>query len=258
MRYKLFSVIIATVLVLIGCQGTNNNNQEGQGSGDAFERTRTTHDGTNDNNRLTQNASDRNNNLTDRNRHSNNRATNNRQDQYDVSEEAADRIVDEVAEIDQAYVLTTRNNAYVAAVLDKNNETPNDNLTYNDRQNSSAGMNVRNVNDRNVTNRTVNEGDTNARRQDNHIANKKDTPTDEVNKKRDVEGDEVTDDVKNKIADIVQDVDNNIENVYVSTSPDFFDLADNYVNDMNNGEPVRGFFDQIGNTIERIFPQNKR
>jgi len=27
---------------------------------------------------------------------------------------------------------------------------------------------------------------------------------------------------------------------------------------MNNGKPVRGFFDQFGNMIERLFPQNKR
>src|SRR5690625_1034146 len=127
--------------------------------------------------------------------------------------------------------------------------TNKDNLSYNDRDKSSAGMNVRNVNDRNVKNRTVNEGDSNKRRQDNHMANRKN---------RDVESDDVTDEVKNQIADIVQDVDNNIDNVYVSTSPDFMDLTENYVNDMNDGKPVRGFFDQIGNTIERIFPQNKR
>lgn len=258
MRLKLFSVIIATILVLMGCQGMDNNTQEGRGNDDnAFERTRTTHDGNRDNgnmdenNRLTEN-------ISDRNRNSNNRASNNRQDQYDVSEEAAERIVDEVAEIDNAYVLTTQNNAYVAAVLDNNDTTPKDNLSYNDRQNSSAGMNVRNVNDRNVKDRTVNEGDSNNRRQDNHMANRRDTASDEVEKKRDAESDEVTDEVKNQIADIVQDVDNNIDNVYVTTSPDFVDLTDNYINDMNNGEPIQGFFDQIGNTIERIFPQNKR
>jgi len=246
MRFKLFSVIIATVLVLIGCQGTNNNTQEGQGTGDEFERTRTTKDRST--NYSTQNVADRpNNQLEDRDRNSNNRNSNNRQDEYDVSEEAADRIVDEVAEIDQAYVLTTRNNAYVAAVLDDDNATDNDNITRNDRRNNSAGMNVRHVNDRNVRDRTVNEGDSNERRQDNHIANR-----------RDREADEVTDEVKNRIADIVQDVDNDIDNVYVTTSPDFLDLTENYVNDMNDGKPVRGFFDQIGNTIERIFPQNKR
>ncbi len=264
MRTKLFSVIIATFLVLVGCQGTNNNqegqgtNQDGQGMNNTFEKTRTTRDNGNnrdgnmtENNNWTQNVSDR-------NRNSNNRDSNNTQDRYDVSDEAANRIVEEIGDIDRAYVLTTRNNAYVAAQLDKSNQTPKDNLTYNDRQNSSAGMNVRNVNDRNVKDRTVNEGDSNQRKSDNHSANKRDRPSDEVDKKRDVEADEVTDEVKNQIADIVQDVDNDIENVYVSTSPDFFDLTHNYVNDMNDGKPIRGFFDQIGNTIERIFPQNKR
>src|SRR5699024_10450367 len=70
-------------------------------------------------------------------------------------------------------------------------------------------------------------------------------------------GDDLTDDVKNEITDIVKSVDNNIDNVYVSTNPDFFDLTNNYVDDMNNGKPVRGFFDQFGNMIERLFPQNK-
>ncbi|HLR72042.1 MAG TPA: YhcN/YlaJ family sporulation lipoprotein [Pseudogracilibacillus sp.] len=259
MKFKLFSVIIATVLVLIGCQGTNNNTQEGQGVDDnTFERTRTTHDGNTNNGNQNQYGNNMSERLADRDRNSNNRNTNNRQDRYDVSDEAADRIVDEIAEIDQAYVLTTRNNAYVAAVLDEENATDKDNLAFNDRQNSSAGTNVRNVNDRNVKDRTVNEGDSNERRQDNHIANRKDTASDDIGEKRDVESDEVTDEVKNRIADIVQDVDNDIDNVYVTTSPDFVDLTENYVNDMNDGKPVRGFFDQIGNTIERIFPQNKR
>src|SRR5699024_8981191 len=194
----------------------------------------------------------------DRDRHSNNRNSNNRQDEYDMSKDAANRIVDEVAEIDRAYVLTTKNNAYVAAELDKDSATSGDNLAKNDRQNSSAGMNVRNVNDRNAKGRVVNEGDSNERRTDNHMSNRRDMDTDRYNDDRQVESDEVTDQVKNKIADIVQDVDDNIDNVYVSTSPDFFDLAHNYSSDMDNGKPVRGFFDQIGNTIERIFPQNKR
>src|SRR5699024_11842757 len=59
----------------------------------------------------------------DRDRHSNNRNSNNRQDEYDVSKEAADRIVDEVAEIERAYVLTTKNNAYVAAELEDRKST---------------------------------------------------------------------------------------------------------------------------------------
>src|SRR5690625_2433266 len=237
--FKLFSVIIATVLVLIGCQG---NNQEGRGTTDdnTFERTRTTHD--NGNRNYDGNINDNRDGLTqkisDRNRNNNNRASNNRQDRYDVSEEAAERIVDEIAEIDRAYVLTTRNNAYVAAMLDDENTTDRDNLTYNDRQNSSTGMNIRNVNDRNVKDRTVNEGDSNKRKQDNHMANRRNTAADDVNRKRDVESDELADEVKNQIADIVQDVDNSIDNVYVSTSPDFVDLSENYVNDLDNGKQI--------------------
>lgn len=255
MKWKLFAIMFTAVILLIGCQSySDKNTNESRGTTDkTIEKTRYNEDGKldrNNNRNITRKSQD-NNNITDkvndRNRHSNNRSSNNRQDKYDVSKEAADRIVDEIAEIDRAYVLTTKNNAYVAAQLDESKTNPNDHISKNDRNNSSAGMNVRNVNDRNVKNRTVNDGDSNARRSDNHMANRRDT-----------EGHDVTDDVKNKAADIVQDIDKDIDNVYVSTSPDFFDLAGNYVTDMDEGKPVRGFFDQIGNTIERIFPQNKR
>lgn len=252
MKFKHLTIMFAAILLLFGCQGYNNNknNDESRGTDNTFEKTRYNEDMNQNDRNLTRKTREDNNltqKISDRNRDSNNRSSNNRQDKYDVSKEAADRIVNEIPEIDRAYVISTKNNAYVAAQLDENNTTPNDSITKNDRNNSSSGMNIRNVNDRNVTNRTVNDGDANERRQDNHMANR-----------RDVEGHEVTDDVKNKIADIVQDIDNDIDNVYVSTSPDFFDLADNYSTDMDDGKPIRGFFDQIGNTIERIFPQNKR
>lgn len=260
MKLKYVTVIFAAFLLLVGCQGyTNKDTQEGKGDRSIFERTSnkdtTINDGTNDrnNNRnITKKTQDNEgtgfrDDMADRNRHSNNRSSNNTQDEYDISKKAADRIVEEVEDIDQAYVLTTKNNAYVAATLDENNTTPNDHLAKNDRNHNSTGTNVRNTNDRNVRDRTVNEGDANRRGTDNHIANR-----------RDVEGHEVTDDVKSRVAEIVQDVDNDIDNVYVSTSPDFFDLADNYATDMDDGKPVRGFFDQIGNMVERIFPQNKR
>ena len=255
MKYKILTVAVTGALLFTGCQGAGN--QEGMGGGTGTTEN-TTHEYANDRTRTNHGDNNFMQNVTDRNRHSENRNSNNHQDRYDVSQEAAERITDEIPEINQAYVLMTRNNAYVAAVLDENT-TPRDNLSYNDRQNSSAGMNARNVNDRNmVNNRTVNEGDSNQRRGDNHMANMRETPSDDIGEKRDVESDEVTDAVKNKIADIVQEEHDNIDNVYVSTSPDFVDLTNNYVEQMQNGEPIQGFFDQIGNTIERIFPQNKR
>ncbi|RDW18160.1 hypothetical protein CWR48_11265 [Oceanobacillus arenosus] len=72
------------------------------------------------------------------------------------------------------------------------------------------------------------------------------------------DGAELTDDVKHEISKIVKSVDKNIDNVYVSTDPDFFDLTNRYAEDVRNGHPVEGFFDQFGNMVERLFPQNKR
>lgn len=250
MKIKTLVVIFTAFVLLAACSSGMSDNKGKDTNKDetTFENTRFKEE---DRTRI--NRDD----LDDRNRHSNNRNSNNRQDEYDLSKEAADRIVDEIAEIERAYVLTTKNNAYVAAQLDKGTASTGDNLAKNDRQNSSAGMNVRNVNDRNAKSRVVNEGDSNERRTDNHMSNRRDIDSDRYDDNRQVESDEVTDQVKNKIADIVQDIDKDIDNVYVSTSPDFFDLAHNYSSDMEDGKPVRGFFDQIGNTIERIFPQNK-
>src|SRR5699024_9140924 len=112
MKLKLFTVVFAAVFLLLGCQGTTNKDtQEGQGNNSIFERTgntgdnvtRKTRDNARDNVGVRDNRGVRD-NLDDRNRHSNNRNTNNTQDKYDVSKEAADRIVKEVTDIDQAYV----------------------------------------------------------------------------------------------------------------------------------------------------------
>ena len=128
------------------------------------------------------------------------------------------RSTDQIDEIDYAYVLTTNNNAYVAAVLNNNNNQ-ND-TTRNNR------------NDATRNNRT-------------------DTRTNRTN------DDDLSEDIKREISDIVQSVDRNIDNVYVSTNPDFVDLTNNYINDFNDGRPIRGMFNQIGEMIERIFPQNR-
>lgn|SRR5690625_2678082 len=148
--------------------------------------------------------------------HSDNRRDNR---SYDIQKEAAEKIVDEIDEINYAYVLTNNRNAYVAAVLDEDQDrrTTSKNERHNDRTSEDKR-----------TNRTRDEGE------------------------------QLTDEVKREIKDIVQSVDKNIDNVYVSTNPDFADLTNNYINDFNEGKPVRGMFDQLGNMIERLFPQNRR
>lgn len=243
MKIKTFSIGLATVLALVGCQGLNDN-QEGR-TGDRNNNVQPTRYNDDHNTNRNQNIENRRNDMMrndqdgmfedyrdnrgdvinnrDRNRNRNTTNTrnisNNRNNEYNVSEEAADRIVEKMDEIDNAYVLTTNNNAYVAAMLDNDGEL-NRNKNMNNTENSTR-------NDRKQTDRND-------------------------------DGEELTDDVKKEISDIVQSVDNNIDNVYVTTNPDFADLVNNYTSDFNNGKPVRGLFDQIGNAIERLFPQNNR
>ncbi|KGX90729.1 hypothetical protein N781_06645 [Pontibacillus halophilus JSM 076056 = DSM 19796] len=67
--------------------------------------------------------------------------------------------------------------------------------------------------------------------------------------------DELNDDIKKKISDIVKKEDKEINNVYVSSNPDFFGMTENYADKVRNDEPIRGFFDEFGQMIDRIFPE---
>lgn len=233
MKLKLYSMAIVFILLLVGC----NNGQNDTNNNDNIEPTRYNDNNINDRNIRDQGTGmrrDGTTNINNRNidnRNIDNRNNTNRETRYEISKEAADRITDEIQEIHHAYVLTTDNNAYVAAVLD------------NDDRHEAR------MNNRNNTNR--NNGDLTGERNinDGNLHQNRDN--------RD-EGAELTNEVKDKIADIVRSVDRDIDNVYVTTNPDFADLTHDYMNDFHEGKPVRGFFDQIGNMIERVFPQNKR
>ncbi|MEC2160668.1 YhcN/YlaJ family sporulation lipoprotein [Virgibacillus halodenitrificans] len=203
MKLKILSITSILALALVAC-GTNDNgdNQEGaMGDNNNIEQTRynNTGDGmSGDRNHDMMRNSERDQNRTD--------TRSGNETRYDVAEEAANKITDKVDDIESAYVLTTDNNAYVAARLDTNNNNGNNN------------------NNNNTNNK----------------------------------GNEVTDKVKDEITKIVKSVDNDIDNVYVSTNPDFVDLTNNYINDADNGKPVEGFFDQFGNMIDRLFPDNNK
>ncbi|ASF38642.1 MULTISPECIES: YhcN/YlaJ family sporulation lipoprotein [Halobacillus] len=109
---------------------------------------------------------------------------------YHVAKDAAVNVEKNVKGVDEAYVLKTRDNAYVAAVMDNNSGEEN-----------------------------------------------------------------MTDKVEEDITKAVKNTDQDINNVYVSTNPDFIDLTNNYVNDVENGEPVRGFFQEFGQMVDRVFPE---
>lgn len=69
--------------------------------------------------------------------------------------------------------------------------------------------------------------------------------------------DETTFDMDKKeqlITDIIKQSEPDVETVRVTTNPDFLDLAKRYQSDVEAGKPVEGFFDEIGEMIDRVFP----
>jgi YhcN/YlaJ family sporulation lipoprotein len=156
--------------------------------------------------------------------------------------------------------------------------------TSDDNDNGkNVGMNTRsdknnantlNVNDRNGDN------DYNARQLSNDDNDNKmrvaDEVADQLEDLKDVEGASViitdnnayvavnltndknlTNDLEKKIVDQVKKQDEGTDNVYVSANPDFVKSMKGYVNDIQNGKPISGIFDEFGDMAQRMFPDAK-
>ncbi len=67
----------------------------------------------------------------------------------------------------------------------------------------------------------------------------------------------VTNKLEDKIADRVKKTDSEIDKVYVSANPDFYDRFTNYANDIRNGKPISGLYDEFVETITRVFPNSR-
>ncbi|RWZ55344.1 YhcN/YlaJ family sporulation lipoprotein [Halobacillus fulvus] len=176
MKIKAFAIGLLAASSLVACQaeqetGTNQENYEGV-QNTRFER-------------LADDMYDQGNRV---NQYDNDRGMVHNTN-YHVAKVAADRIEKNVDGIDEAYVLKTRDNAYVAAILNNN------------------------------------------------------------------DSDEISNEVEKAITKQVKSADQDIDNVYISTNPDFVDLTNNYVNDVENGQPVRGFFREFGQMVDRVFPE---
>lgn len=61
-------------------------------------------------------------------------------------------------------------------------------------------------------------------------------------------------DLEDKISDKVKSTDKSIDNVYVSSNPDFVDRMSDYGNKIQNGEPIRGLYDEFSEMVQRVFP----
>lgn len=64
----------------------------------------------------------------------------------------------------------------------------------------------------------------------------------------------ISKDIENKISDRVRSTDKSIENVYVSSNPDFVDSMRDYSNKIQNGQPIRGLYDEFRDMVQRVFP----
>lgn len=219
MKIKTLAVALLATTALVGCQSQDDNDAAGDPNDNNIEQT-SFDDG--DGNATTNDRDNRQDfdmNKDDDGDNNNNNNNNNDNNKYDVSDKAADKITKQVKGIDSAYVVTTDNNAYVAADFD-------DNMDNNGTNNNGT----------NGTNGTNNNGTTG----NNNAGN----------------DDELSDDVKQKITDIVKSIDGDIDHVYVSTNPDFLDSVKDYADQADSGEPIKGLFDQMGDMIERVFPGN--
>ncbi|WP_053217104.1 YhcN/YlaJ family sporulation lipoprotein [Virgibacillus senegalensis] len=236
MKWKALGVTLLGTAMLMGCNN-NDGNQTGQGTNDnGVQQTRfnNTTDYPNRGNAPDDDGWLDNRNMANDDNQDNQGNQNDNNNRYDVDEQLANRIAEQVDDIDRAYVLTTGNNVYVAAELNKgtkgnngnggNNNDTGGNNNGNDGNNANFGANGNNNNNGNN-----NGGDNN----------------------------QVSDKIKEEVAKVVREADDNVDNVYVSTNPDFVNLSNDYVQDVRNGEPVEGFFEEFGEMTRRIFPQNR-
>jgi YhcN/YlaJ family sporulation lipoprotein len=65
---------------------------------------------------------------------------------------------------------------------------------------------------------------------------------------------QLTSDLENQIAQQVRSTDPSIQNVYVSTNPEFVNRVNKYVADVGQGKPVSGFVEEFTVMVNRIFP----
>jgi spore cortex protein len=64
-------------------------------------------------------------------------------------------------------------------------------------------------------------------------------------------------DIEDKISDKVRSTDKSIDNVYVSSNPDFVDRMSDYGNKIQNGKPIRGLYDEFSEMVQRVFPTSR-
>lgn len=71
----------------------------------------------------------------------------------------------------------------------------------------------------------------------------------------DIENDTMPiDQTEKAVSQVIKESYPEVETVRLTTNPDFLDLADRYQKEVDAGRPVEGFFNEIGEVIDRVFP----
>ncbi len=68
------------------------------------------------------------------------------------------------------------------------------------------------------------------------------------------EGTTSSKELDDKIADKAKEAGADTDKVYVSSNPDSAKQIDEYSDKIRDGEPVEGFFDEVGDAMKRMFP----
>jgi YhcN/YlaJ family sporulation lipoprotein len=66
---------------------------------------------------------------------------------------------------------------------------------------------------------------------------------------------QLTDALKDKIADQVKSMAPSVENVFVSTNPDFISRMQGYASEVSQGRPIQGLITEFNALVERVFPK---
>lgn len=70
-------------------------------------------------------------------------------------------------------------------------------------------------------------------------------------------GEKLTNGLEKRISEKVKSVDRDIDRVFISANPDFYNHMRDYANDIRAGKPVSGFFNEFSQTVRRVFPDVK-
>ncbi|MCA1053935.1 YhcN/YlaJ family sporulation lipoprotein [Rossellomorea aquimaris] len=68
---------------------------------------------------------------------------------------------------------------------------------------------------------------------------------------------DISQQLEDKIAKQVRKADAGLDNVYVSTNPDFIERMRGYADKAENGKPLKGLGEELSTTIKRVFPDQE-